>query len=110
MSNFAAYNVAFPDAKSIYHVSLMHLGPGDEIRISSDSLPYARYFSFQTYSIPDFVASASLRDVDIEPENGPNCYANLTAAVNGEKQGAVRLVFVLWMLHGPMHDGAHMQR
>ena len=90
----------------------MHIGPGDELRISSDSLPYARYFrwvalshitssqhsqinrslqtykySFQTYGIPDFLAKASARDVDIVPEGGPNCYANLTAAANGEKQG-----------------------
>lgn len=35
---------AFPDSNSIYHVSLMHLGPGDELRISSDAMPYARYF------------------------------------------------------------------
>lgn len=102
---------AFPDSNSIYHVSLMHIGPGDELCISSDALPYARYFrwvslsiykqstqpincslqtykySFQTYGIPDFLAKASARDVDIVPEGGPNCYANLTAAANGEKQG-----------------------
>ncbi len=34
------------------------------------------------------MSQKSLRDVDIVPERGPNCYANLTAAVNGEKQGA----------------------
>lgn len=43
--------------------------------------------SFQTYTIPDLLAKASVRDVDMVTEGGPNCYANLTAAVNGEKQG-----------------------
>ena len=43
VSNFAAWNVAFPDSTSIYHVSLMRLDVGDEIRIQANSLPYARY-------------------------------------------------------------------
>lgn len=44
----------------------------------------------QTYELRRLMSQKSLRDVDIVPENGPNCYANLTAAVNGEKQGAFR--------------------
>lgn len=41
----------------------------------------------QTYELRRLMSQKSLRDVDIVPEHGPNCYANLTAAVNGEKQG-----------------------
>jgi len=76
----------------------MHLNTGDEIKISSSSLPYARYFSFQAYSIPDFVSSASMRDVDIlplppsHPHHGPNAYTNLSAAMAGTKQGGYEVV------------------
>lgn len=42
----------------------------------------------QTYELRRLMSQKSLRDVDMVPENGPNCYANLTAALNGEKQGA----------------------
>ena len=42
-----AWNVLFPDDNSIYHVTLAHIKRGDAFKISSDELPYARYFSFQ---------------------------------------------------------------
>ena len=83
--------MAFPDSRSYYHVSILYLNPGDEIKISAPALPYARYFSFQAYSIFDFVSSASLRDVDIIPERGPNVYTNVTAAQRREKQGAYEI-------------------
>ena len=83
--------MAFPDSTSVYQVSMMHLNKGDEIRISAAALPYARYFSFQTYGIPDFVSAASVRDVDILSLDGPNAYTNLTAAMAGEKQGGYEL-------------------
>lgn len=83
----------------------MYIRRGEEIKISSSSLPYARYFSFQSYSIPDFVSSASLRDVDIIPSgNGPNCYTNLTAAMAGAKQGGYEVVVTSHGDHGHANE------
>lgn len=60
----------------------------------------------QTYELRRLMSQKSLRDVDIVPENGPNCFANLTAAVNGEKQGRYRHVRA-WLLCGSSLQAVH---
>ncbi len=88
VGNHDAWNVAFPDMRSLYHVMQMQMNEGDEFKLVAESFPYARYASYQTYDLNTLMSHQSLRDVDIIPDaNGPNCYANLTAAQLGEKQG-----------------------
>jgi len=69
--------------------TLLPLPPdeGDEVRVKGSSLPYSRYFSYQTYNIPEFMSQASVRDVDVIASTGPNLFTNLTAAVLQETQG-----------------------
>jgi hypothetical protein len=55
VSNGHAWNVALPDLNSVYHVMLLSLDEGEVVKISATSLPYVRYMSIQSYSIPDFV-------------------------------------------------------
>lgn len=69
------------------HLMLMYLNEKEEYKLESPSLPYARFFSFQTYSVFGLSSHGVLRDVDIIPEKGPNVYVNITAAMAGEKQG-----------------------
>jgi hypothetical protein len=78
---------SLPDRSCIYQVMFMYMEKGDEFRLTSESLPYARYFSFQTYAFSHYKSDGTLRDVDIVPENGPNAYRDLAAAARGEKQG-----------------------
>ena len=88
VGNHDAWNVAFPDMRSLYHVMQMQMNEGDEFKLVAESFPYARYASYQTYDLNTLMSHQSLRDVDIIPDSkGPNCYANLTAAQLGEKQG-----------------------
>ena len=99
ISNFDAWNVALPDSNSFYHISEFYLDEGDEVRIRGESLPYARYFSFQTYSLTDLVALDSIRDFDVivdPPETqikqgfpiGYNAYNNISAAQNQDRLGS----------------------
>jgi hypothetical protein len=82
-----AFNIAYPDSSSIYHVMQLSLGEGDEFKIVGESFPYARYFSFQTYELPWFMSQQSVKDVDIVPDFGINAYRDLDAAMRGQKQG-----------------------
>jgi hypothetical protein len=45
-------------------------------------------FHSHLHLLSDGVVQMSLRDVDVVPDFGVNAFANLTAAVNGDKQGA----------------------
>lgn len=73
---------------------------------SQPPLPTNQKQMRQTYELRRLMSQKSLRDVDIVPENGPNCYANLTAAVNGEKQGRYRHVRA-WLLCGSSLQAVH---
>lgn len=74
-----------------YHITWLHIRQGDVFRVVGESLPYARYFSFQTTFFAHEHSDGTLRDVDVVPENGPNVYRDLGAAVKGQKQGKVCL-------------------
>lgn len=92
VGNHDAWNVAFPDMRSLYHVMQIQMSKGDEFKLVAESFPYARYCSYQTYDLRTLMSHQSLRDVDIVPDaNGPNCYANLTAAQEGLRQGGYTL-------------------
>ncbi len=68
VGNHDAWNVAFPDMRSLYHVMQMNMDPGDEFKLVAESFPYARYVSYQTYDLKTLMSLQSLRDVDIVPD------------------------------------------
>jgi hypothetical protein len=80
----------------IYHITPLYMRQGDEFRVVGESLPYARYFSFQTTFLAHEHSDGTLRDVDVVPENGPNVYRDLDAAVKGQKQGKASLPQDAW--------------
>lgn len=65
---------------------IMYLNEREEFSLQSESLPYVRMFSFETYSLWGSLQGI-LRDVEVIPTKGPNVFSNLTAAMNGESQG-----------------------
>lgn len=85
-----------PDRSCVYHIMLMYMRPGDEFRLRGESLPYARYFSFQTYAISHYKSDGALRDIDVVTDHGPNVYRDLPAAVRGDKQGGWTRTLVCW--------------
>jgi hypothetical protein len=99
----AAWNLAFPDQNSIYHVSIVYFNEGDELLIRGPSLPYTRYWSLQTYdkqagslgSIQDYAART-------EYNSGPNAFNNKTAGEEGDAMGSydVRIT-----AHGDKYQG-----
>ena len=82
------WNVAYPDQNSVYHASLLHLYDDEFYTLKSDSLPYVRYFSVQTY---DATAEplGSLRDYQLWTEvgTGGNPYEELGKVVDREGGG-----------------------
>ena len=74
------------DIASSQHVMLMYLNEREEFSLVGESLPYARFFSFQTYTLWGN-SYGLIRDSEIIPLEGPNVFSNLTAAMNGEPQG-----------------------
>lgn len=84
-------NVAWTDTQASHHSMVMFLNEGEEYTVESESLPYSRFFSFQTYSLDGKTSYGILRDAEIVSQNGPNLYANISAAAGGEKQGGYTL-------------------
>lgn len=70
---------------------VMYLNRGEEYALESSSLPYARMFSFETYSPFGRTMHGTLRDAELISKDGPNVYNNITAAANGEAQGGYRI-------------------
>ncbi|GAB5033357.1 Hypothetical protein NocV09_01300980 [Nannochloropsis oceanica] len=86
-----SWSVAWADTQASHHLMVLYLNEGEEFKLESESLPYARFFSFQTYSFLGDTSHGIIRDVDIVSRNGPNVYNNITAAMRGEKQGGYTL-------------------
>lgn len=85
------WQLGWADAGAAQHVTLLYLNRGEEYALESPSLPYARMFSFETYSLLGRTLHGTLRDGKLVSKNGPNVYNNVTAAANGEAQGGYRI-------------------
>ena len=86
-----SWSVAWADTHASHHLMFLYLNEGEEFKLESESLPYARFFSFQTYSFFGHTSHGIIRDVEIVPRDGPNVYNNVTAAMRGERQGGYSL-------------------
>ncbi len=85
------WNLGWADAGAAQHAMVMYLNKGEELSLESPSLPYARLFSFETYSAFGHTLHGALRDAEIVSQGGPNVFANVTAAMAGELQGGYRI-------------------
>lgn len=61
-------NVAYPDAGAVYWITRYVLWPGQKLTVSG-AFPFARYFSFITYSLSGNAVEVAT-DRDISPEPG----------------------------------------
>lgn len=84
------WDMGWSDAGAAQHVMVMYLNKGEEYAIESPSIPYARLFSLETYSVTGKLHGI-LRDAEILSQGGPNVFSNVTAAANGEPQGGYRI-------------------